>query len=147
LRWARARASGNRRNGWQSWKPGPQVAATFATDAQPSSLTVEEAPATKQEPIATEPLAEPAAVPPEEVDAERVVSTPAPPQTAQPATLKERFGTQWVVWIGGLALALGAIFLVRYTVGLAIVIGLERVRLRTPEMEILRARQSMLPAR
>ena len=32
------------------------------------------------------------------------------------ATLEERFGTQWVVWIGGLALALGAIFLVHYTV-------------------------------
>jgi uncharacterized membrane protein len=32
------------------------------------------------------------------------------------ATLEERFGTQWVVWIGGIALALGAIFLVRYTV-------------------------------
>ena len=31
-------------------------------------------------------------------------------------TLEERFGTQWVVWIGGLALALGAVFLVRYTV-------------------------------
>ena len=29
---------------------------------------------------------------------------------------EERFGTQWVVWIGGLALALGGIFLVRYTV-------------------------------
>ncbi len=38
--------------------------------------------------------------------------TPAPAG----ATLEERFGTQWVVWIGGLALALGAIFLVRYTV-------------------------------
>ena len=35
---------------------------------------------------------------------------------AKRATLEERFGTQWVVWIGGLALALGAIFLVRYTV-------------------------------
>ena len=36
--------------------------------------------------------------------------------TPPSATLEERFGTQWVVWIGGLALALGAIFLVRYTV-------------------------------
>ena len=40
------------------------------------------------------------------------MSTPAPAR----ATLEERFGTQWVVWIGGLALALGGIFLVRYTV-------------------------------
>jgi uncharacterized membrane protein len=42
---------------------------------------------------------------------------PAPAATvAASATLEERFGTQWVVWIGGLALALGGIFLVRYTV-------------------------------
>jgi len=41
-----------------------------------------------------------------------------PPLTAAPPppTLEERFGTQWVVWIGGLALALGGIFLVRYSV-------------------------------
>jgi uncharacterized membrane protein len=31
-------------------------------------------------------------------------------------TLEKKFGTQWVVWIGGLALALGGIFLVRYTI-------------------------------
>ncbi len=92
----------------------PQVAATFAADAQASSPAVEEAPATGEVPIATEPPAEPAAVPPEEAAAEQVVPTPAP--SARPATLEERFGTQWVVWIGGLALALGAIFLVRYTV-------------------------------
>src|SRR5690606_31151865 len=36
--------------------------------------------------------------------------------TAPAKTLEEKFGTQWVVWIGGLALALGAIFLVRYSI-------------------------------
>ncbi len=41
---------------------------------------------------------------------------PRPAATAPPPSLEERFGTQWVVWIGGLALALGGIFLVRYTV-------------------------------
>jgi uncharacterized membrane protein len=53
------------------------------------------------------------------------IATPAAPEPPSPvppaatpasATLEERFGTQWVVWIGGLALALGGIFLVRYTV-------------------------------
>lgn len=60
-------------------------------------------------PAATEP---PAAIEPP------AVKRPVPPPAAMPAraTLEERFGTQWVVWIGGLALALGAIFLVRYTV-------------------------------
>jgi uncharacterized membrane protein len=51
----------------------------------------------------------PAASPPT-----RAAVTRTPSQIG--ATLEERFGTQWVVWIGGLALALGAIFLVRYTV-------------------------------
>src|SRR5262249_41732005 len=46
---------------------------------------------------------------------ESVTSAPAAPAPSR-ATLEERFGTQWVVWIGGLALALGGIFLVRYTV-------------------------------
>src|ERR1700690_3304495 len=44
---------------------------------------------------------------------------PVPPTPVAPAastTLEERFGTQWVVWIGGLALALGGIFLVRYSI-------------------------------
>jgi uncharacterized membrane protein len=31
-------------------------------------------------------------------------------------TLEERFGTRWVVWIGGLALALGGIFMVHYSI-------------------------------
>jgi uncharacterized membrane protein len=31
-------------------------------------------------------------------------------------SFEERFGTQWVVWIGGLALALGGFFLVRYSI-------------------------------
>jgi uncharacterized membrane protein len=42
--------------------------------------------------------------------------TPPRPAAPPPPTLEERFGTQWAVWIGGLALALGAVFLVRYSV-------------------------------
>ena len=46
---------------------------------------------------------------------------PPPEATASPSPppsigFEERFGTRWVVWIGGLALALGGIFLVRYTI-------------------------------
>src|SRR5262245_28269534 len=39
-------------------------------------------------------------------------STPPPPERS----FEERFGTQWTVWVGGIALALGGIFLVRYTI-------------------------------
>jgi len=38
-----------------------------------------------------------------------------PPPPAEPG-FEEQFGTRWVVWIGGLALALGGIFLVRYSI-------------------------------
>ncbi len=78
------------------------------------------APATEQPPAATEPeeATEQAAAPAEPTP-EPIASPQIPartPSATPPATLEERFGTQWVVWIGGLALALGAIFLVRYTV-------------------------------
>jgi len=61
-------------------------------------------------PVIFEPAADPQT--PEPAAPAPAVSKPAPAR----ATLEERFGTQWVVWIGGLALALGGIFLVRYTV-------------------------------
>jgi uncharacterized membrane protein len=40
-------------------------------------------------------------------------ASPSPPQSIG---FEERFGTRWVVWVGGIALALGGIFLVRYTI-------------------------------
>jgi uncharacterized membrane protein len=41
---------------------------------------------------------------------------PSAPSTPQQIGFEERFGTRWVVWVGGVALALGGIFLVRYTI-------------------------------
>jgi uncharacterized membrane protein len=52
-------------------------------------------------------------------------AVPPPPEAlpapaARPAlpkvSLEERFGTQWVVWAGGIALALGGLFLVRQAI-------------------------------
>jgi uncharacterized membrane protein len=50
--------------------------------------------------------------------AEAVPEPPAPPlpPVKAKATLEERFGAQWAVWIGGIALALGGFFLVRYSI-------------------------------
>ena len=75
------------------------------------------------------PPAAPAAAPPER---EPIVPPPVPPPVvpipppaaavppiaAAPSTmsLEERLGTQWAVWVGGVALALGGIFLVRYSI-------------------------------
>ncbi len=41
---------------------------------------------------------------------------PSPPRAPQQIGFEERFGTRWVVWVGGVALALGGMFLVRYTI-------------------------------
>jgi uncharacterized membrane protein len=67
-----------------------------------------------------------AAAPPERMDEAAVdgaikeASRPAPPQPPEPAepgkSFEERFGASWVVWIGGLALALGGIFLVQFSI-------------------------------
>ena len=41
----------------------------------------------------------------------------APPPAAAPGrSLEEAIGTRWAVWLGGLALALGGLFLVRYSI-------------------------------
>jgi uncharacterized membrane protein len=40
---------------------------------------------------------------------------PAPPPQTEPG-FEERIGTRWVVWVGGLTLALGGFFMVRYSI-------------------------------
>jgi uncharacterized membrane protein len=67
------------------------------------------------------PISPRAAAPPSSPRAASPGSVPSFSQTkASPAahaiSLEERFGTRWVVWIGGVALALGGIFLVRYSI-------------------------------
>ena len=56
------------------------------------------------------PQPSPTSVPPARAPA--AAATPAP----GPIGFEERFGTRWVVWVGGVALALGGVFLVRYTI-------------------------------
>jgi uncharacterized membrane protein len=86
------------------------------------------APATQAAPFAESPAAAPISPPPSVPAAapEPVIqeaappSPPAPPVAAEPAepgkSFEERFGASWVVWIGGIALALGGIFLVQYSI-------------------------------
>ena len=73
---------------------------------------------------AAPPSAEPARVhespeaePP--IAAREAAADPAPAAPARGTTgpgLEEQLGTRWAVWVGGLALALGGIFLVRYSI-------------------------------
>jgi uncharacterized membrane protein len=98
-------------------------------DATPS------APATQPAPEAPLPIVEPSVPvdevaapppppsPPEPIAAASPIAPPPPTMPAAPAervapamSLEERLGTQWAVWVGGIALALGGIFTVRYSI-------------------------------
>ncbi len=101
----------------------PRTAAPSQPAAPPAAETVREAPPRASPPPPSQPSSPPpqpappsqtapASVPP-------VTSATAPSAPAAPArevSFEERFGTRWVVWVGGIALALGGIFLVRYAI-------------------------------
>jgi hypothetical protein len=74
-------------------------------------------PAAPESPVAVEPSAS-AVVSPQSPPTSVPLTSPTPTAASlQPSVgFEERFGTRWVVWVGGVALALGGIFLVRYTV-------------------------------
>jgi uncharacterized membrane protein len=89
---------------------GARVAAGAAPPAteEPAPATIVAAPAEPTPPPAP-PTPPPTSVP---------LSPPSPVQSSTPQKIgfEEKFGTRWVVWVGGVALALGGIFLVRYTI-------------------------------
>jgi uncharacterized membrane protein len=98
----------------QGVAPGRTIAApaalprAAAPSAPPPRAAPEPAPAASPPPT---PLQPPAA----SVPLARLTAA-APPPSPAPISFEERFGTRWVVWVGGVALALGGIFLVRYTI-------------------------------
>lgn len=69
-------------------------------------------------PPTPEPESIPAAASVSAEDTATAEPPPPPPRSQGPdfGDLEKRFGTQWVVWVGGIALALGGIFLVRYSI-------------------------------
>jgi uncharacterized membrane protein len=81
-------------------QPEATLAPTIAPEAEPER--VEDAPveALTQPPLPEEPAP---------------TTEPTRPRPASPG-LEERLGTRWVVWVGGLTLALGGLFLVRYSI-------------------------------
>lgn len=92
--------------------------------------------AAAEEPSQPQPEAVDAAATPEQpAEGAPVDQQPAPLQPIAPAapatTLEERLGTRWAVWVGGLALGLGGLLLVRYSIeagvfgpGMRVVLGL-----------------------
>ena len=91
-------------------------AATPPPAAAPVAAPVPTPPRPAPAVTPTEPAAPPP-VPPAAQPASAVPRAPAQtPSSPPPISFEERFGTRWVVWVGGAALALGGIFLVRYTI-------------------------------
>ena len=105
-----------------------ELRATALEQHLASGAAAAPSPATQAAPFAESPSAEPVSPPPSEpadaapepVMQEAAPSAPVPPVPAEPAepakSFEERFGASWVVWIGGIALALGGIFLVQYSI-------------------------------
>src|SRR5580700_4564422 len=87
---------------------GARVAGGAATPATAEPATIVVAPV-EPTPSPAPPTPQPTSVP---------LSSPSPVQSSTPQKIgfEEKFGTRWVVWVGGVALALGGIFLVRYTI-------------------------------
>jgi uncharacterized membrane protein len=90
----------------------------LAPQLEPDQVTAEPSPDIVAEPAAAAPEPEPvtsAAEPPETASAGSAPPPPMPQPVAGPS-FEERIGTRWVVWVGGLTLALGGFFMVRYSI-------------------------------
>jgi len=94
--------------------PSPAVAAPAPTPPAPPQHETESAPSSVAEEPAQTPAPTPAPSPSPPTSAPPPGTTAAQPEFVE--SFEQRFGTRWVVWIGGVALALGGIFLVNYAV-------------------------------
>ena len=94
--------------------PAVSPPATEAPRPEPRPAAVAPPPV----PVTPPPPPPPSLTPTPRPAAAAVPRTPEPAAAAaEPAiSFEERFGTRWVVWVGGLALALGGFFLVRYSI-------------------------------
>lgn len=81
----------------------PGIAAEQPTDA----------PAASAEPDAA---GSPATPPHDELGDDAAAPSAPPPPSGSAPSFEERIGTRWVVWAGGLTLALGGFFMVRYSI-------------------------------
>ena len=82
--------------------PATEASPAASTASEKTTETVQPAPAPRPSPS-------PAPPPIPEISAPAATPPPGP-------GFEERVGTRWVVWIGGLTLALGGFFMVRYSI-------------------------------
>ncbi|MBM2711322.1 DUF2339 domain-containing protein [Mesorhizobium caraganae] len=90
-----------------------QATTAIADIASPTVAEVAQAPSAAPEAATSEPMPELSAA------AKAALTGSAPAATAKAARQSEvetALGTRWAVWVGGIALALGGLFLIRYTI-------------------------------
>lgn len=91
----------------------PPLMPAYAQAEAPATTSAEPPPLVPEAEAPPQALTEDVSPPPLEASTE----AGAPPPLPAPAPgFEERLGTRWVVWIGGLALALGGFFMVRYSI-------------------------------
>ncbi|CDX19008.1 conserved membrane hypothetical protein [Mesorhizobium sp. ORS 3324] len=101
--------------------PSEAPAAAAEAAAPPASEAVPQAPAaTPDEPKAEAPAQAGEGPPSEPAGPAQSAQPAAPAEAAAPAMaardVETALGTRWAVWVGGIALALGGLFLIRYTI-------------------------------
>jgi uncharacterized membrane protein len=120
----------------------PQVALTAADLPPPIPVAPPPMPAEAGE----------ASPPPESIAATEASEPPAAPPPPR-ASLEERLGARWTVWVGGVATGLGALLLVRYSIqqgyfgpGARVLLGLALAAVLLSLGERLRRAEGALPA-
>jgi uncharacterized membrane protein len=108
----RARLDALEASGWRVQPTPPPLDAPGESRPvaapEPAAATVEQAPPLHEAPPSV----------PDQPAADTPDTAPSPPPPLPPAApgFEERVGTRWVVWLGGLTLALGGFFMVRYSI-------------------------------
>ncbi|HLJ00967.1 MAG TPA: DUF2339 domain-containing protein, partial [Bradyrhizobium sp.] len=105
-----ARLNAIEAGGWRA-QPAPPP---FAPSEEPALVTTPETATVSARSEPTAPLHQ--APPSAPNDAASVTATMPPPLPQASPGFEERIGTRWVVWLGGLTLALGGFFMVRYSI-------------------------------
>src|SRR5215831_1806211 len=96
-----------------------RLAQAGAAAAGPAAAPTPTPPEPEPAPLQITPVVEPAAAAesPPAAEPAAAPTPPSPPPAPPPRpSFEERFGTQWAVWAGGLALVLGGYFLVQYSI-------------------------------
>lgn len=96
-------------------RPIEIVAEPPLTEARPAASAPDEEIVEAEEEVAASEVA------PEPLDEAESADEPGQPEPERPPlaardSLEEKIGSRWAVWVGGLALGLGGIFLVRYSI-------------------------------